>query len=482
MDKNKPNIVLIMSDQHRSDCLGSYGNQDVDTHHIDQLAEDGVLFENSFCASPVCTPSRYSLLTSMYPHQHQGYTNESTIPSGIETFPRLLKNNGYQTKVVGKMHVTPTYLDVGFHEMMLAEQTEPGRDQDDYHRFLKENDLIDEVDLMDQVEEYRNQAPKHYWETFGALESNLPEEYYSTSWIGEQALRSIEQWQDDQNLLMVSFIKPHHPFDPPFPWSEMYNPDDLSLLPGWTQECLEDDLKVHQGYFPHEDLTEIKLKNVMAKYYGTISHIDHYVGKITQLLKEKGVYDNTLIIYTSDHGEYMGYHHLLLKSNHMYDPLMKVPLIIKYPNQYNKGSKSSMLVNNIDIGSTILDVAQCQNGKYMSGKSLLNDSINRDFVFSEDGRGKEYMVRSEEFKLLLRKDQENSMFFDLEKDPLELNNLYDYPEYQEQINEYKDILSQFILFDSPSPVHLDENAARLKDNTNTELREWVNNKASFLKS
>jgi arylsulfatase A-like enzyme len=128
-----PNILILHADQHRYDCLGAYGNPNVQTPSIDALAADGIRFENSFCPFPVCTPSRYSLLSSQYVRQHLGWTNHCTVPPGIPTFPRLLRDAGYRTKAVGKMHFTPTYLDVGFEEMLLAEQDGPGRFDDDYH-------------------------------------------------------------------------------------------------------------------------------------------------------------------------------------------------------------------------------------------------------------------------------------------------------------------------------------------------------------
>jgi arylsulfatase len=114
---DKPNILFIHADQHRFDCLGAYGNTDIKMPNIDALAQESVLFENSFCPHPVCTPSRYSLLSSQYIHQHRGLTNESTLSSDIPILPRLLKENGYQTTAVGKMHFTPTYLDIVFSEM-----------------------------------------------------------------------------------------------------------------------------------------------------------------------------------------------------------------------------------------------------------------------------------------------------------------------------------------------------------------------------
>jgi arylsulfatase A-like enzyme len=162
---DRPNILIVHADQHRYDCLGAYGNPDVRTPNIDALAADGVRYENSFCCFPVCTPSRYSLITGLYVHQHLGWNNRCTLPAGLPTLPRILRNAGYHTKAVGKMHYTPTYLDVGFEEMVLAEQDGPGRYDDDYHRWLRAEGLCDRIDLMDQVQEYRQLAPPRYWET-----------------------------------------------------------------------------------------------------------------------------------------------------------------------------------------------------------------------------------------------------------------------------------------------------------------------------
>jgi len=128
---DRPNILIIHTDQHRTDCLGCYGNPDIRTPHIDSIARDGVLFQNSFCPYPVCTPSRYSLISGLYVHQHRGWTNHSTLPEGTPTAPSLLQEAGYATKAVGKMHYTPTYSDVEFQEMELSEQDGPGRWDDD---------------------------------------------------------------------------------------------------------------------------------------------------------------------------------------------------------------------------------------------------------------------------------------------------------------------------------------------------------------
>ncbi|MCJ7738013.1 MAG: sulfatase-like hydrolase/transferase [Anaerolineae bacterium] len=471
----RPNVLIIHADQHRFDCLGAYGNPDVRTPNIDALAAEGVRYENSFCPFPVCTPSRYSLLSSQYVHQHLGWSNHCTLPAGIPTFPKVLREAGYRTKAVGKMHFAPTYLDVGFDEMLLAEQDGPGRFDDDYHRWLRDEGLVDRLDLVDQRREYRKDAPQAYWDSVGALTSDLDEKHHSTTWIAERAMETLESWSctalgqktdgggsSSGNLLMVGFIKPHHPFDPPAPWNEMYDPDTLTLLPGWLEEPLARDIERSPGYFPHVAHTEAKVRRAMAYYYASISQIDTHVGRIVDLLKQRGLYDNTLILYTSDHGDYLGFHHLLLKGDYMYDPVIKVPLVIKFPKdgetQPRAGEVSDALVNNIDVGPTLLRAAGCGVPASMQGTDLADVSTPRDLVFAENWGGQEYMVRSSTAKLLLCQDPEQSQFFDLVADPLEMENRIDDPAYGDTVAEFREHLLQWALFDARTRVHLDTDA------------------------
>lgn len=213
-ETRRPNILLIHSDQHRHDCIGASGNQDVRTPHIDSLAADGILFENSFCPYPICTPSRYSLLTGLYVHQHLGWSNHSTLPPGIETFPQILQNAGYRTRAIGKMHFTPKYLDVVFEELELAEKL-PAWTSDlpdnSYYGYLARQGI-------------HSPKSKSKLGGFGAEESGVSDEHHVTTWIGNRAVDAIESWQGDSNLLMIGFNRPHRPFDPPEPWNRITIP------------------------------------------------------------------------------------------------------------------------------------------------------------------------------------------------------------------------------------------------------------------
>jgi arylsulfatase A-like enzyme len=465
MTEQLPNILIIHADEHRADCLSVFGNKEIKTPNLEELAKDGIGYSNCFATFPVCTPSRYSFLTGLYVHQHLGWNNHSTLPQGLPTFPKILSEAGYHTKCVGKMHFTPTYLDVGFQEMILSEQDGPGRLDDDYHRYLRDKKIIDYIDLRDQDGKYRSQAADSYHNNFGTDPSILDEKHYNTTWIGDKSCEELENWNEGGHLLMIGFIKPHHPFDAPAPWSEMYNPEDLSLLPGWTDEMLKGDFKFQgRGFYNNPTLTKDSMKNIIAKYYGSISQIDFHVGRMIEILKAKGQYKNTLIIYTSDHGDFMSYHHMVTKGNYLYDPVIKVPLIVKYPESSDveeKGIVLDGLVSIIDITATIIETAECMIPQTLweTIQPLQNEFDGeppREIVFAE-GNKNYYMARTKTRKLLYCR-KAKSQFFNLEDDPNELHNLIDESAYKDEINEIKDKLLHWIAFESRSPVHLDEDA------------------------
>jgi len=476
----QPNILIIHVDEHRIDCLGAYGNTEIKTPHIDALAADGVRYDNSFCPFPVCTPSRYSLLCGQYVHEHRGWTNRDTLAPEIETFPRILRTAGYRTKAVGKMHFTPTYLDVGFDELILAEQDGPGRWDDDYHRYLMHRGLVDRNDAEDQlVSEYRKHAPKQYWDTCGALVSNLPEEHHSTTWIAEEAIKTLRSWNTGGGqLLMAGFIKPHHPFDPPAPWDKMYDPEKISLLPGWTEQCSDHDLKFSRGYFPNDKLTEPVLRRVMAYYYATISQIDHHIGRMIELLKQQGLYENTLIVFTADHGDYMGFHHMLLKGNYMYDPVVKVPLIVKWPGSVRSGTVSQQLANNIDLAPTLCRAAGCVPGPGMHGQVLQRETDGHAVIFAESNGGRQVMARSHDYKLILAAPGNENLFFDLRKDPLEMNNLYESPQYRDHVHRTEAALSAWRCKDPKPQGYQDLNAPQI-DQPNVPPRDLSHRQATI---
>jgi arylsulfatase A-like enzyme len=244
----------------------------------------------------------------------------------------------------------------------------------------------------------------------------------------------------------------------------MYDPEQLTLLPGWTAECLERDIKCHDSmnYHTYDEVTESQIRKLMAMYYGSISQIDNQIGRLIDTLKEKGLYDNTIIIFTSDHGEFMGFHHLHAKHNYLYDVLTKTPLIIKWQDQKSAGTKSDELINNVDIAPTIIESCGLDIPRTMAGFSLKENDSVRDFIYSEQNLKEQRMVRTKTRKLILCKDDSFSQYYDLVNDSMEMINLYSDEKYCKEIAELKEKFYKWRVYDVNSVGHQDLNAAIAK--------------------
>jgi arylsulfatase A-like enzyme len=443
----KTNLLVLFVDQLRKDALGPYGNRQVITPALDSLAQESEVFSNHFCSFPVCTPSRYSFLSGLYANEHGGWTNRSTLGTDCPTFPRSLKDNGYHTVAVGKMHCTPTYLDTGFEKMTLSEQDGSGRFADDYHLYLMNNHQIDSVDVIDQRAEYRQKASKDYFDSFGVALSNLPEEFHSTSYVTDQAVKQLEGWKEEGEALMVSYIKPHHPFDPSLKFLQMYEGRKIDLLPGYTPSVSDWDYSYNHGYFDNAKLDEETAKEMTRYYYASITQIDFGIKKIIEVLKARNLYDSTQIIFTSDHGDFLGFHHMALKQNHMYDPLLAIPLMIKYPNR--KAGECSSLSDNTQIANEIMTSLGFPSENGMNCHDM---HTQREYVLAmnrQNFRGKEqtcYSVRSHRFKLLVTGSLDDVTLFDLKADPLETQDLSDREEYRDLVSKMKTYLANELLF------------------------------------
>ncbi|HOZ45409.1 MAG TPA: sulfatase-like hydrolase/transferase [Candidatus Hydrogenedentes bacterium] len=424
----RPNVIVILSDQHRWDCAGFAGNPDVRTPNLDALAAHGVVFDQTVCQFPLCVPSRSTLLTGQYPSTHGVLGNRQGLPTSSTTLPATLKASGYNTAAIGKMHFNPPRADYGFDVMQLAEQDGHGRYVDDYHAWLKEQGVLDEMDVWDQVD--RDSAPKRYWDTFGAMTSNLSEAQHSTTWIGNMAVRFVQSAREPF-FLFVGFIKPHHPFDPPARWSRIYAPRQLTLPPGWCLPVPKADA-CHGGFFDPAKMTEARFRRVLAHYYASISHMDHQIGRVLATLTGRG-FTNNLIVYASDHGDYMGQHGLIIKGGaKMYDALIRVPLIIAGAVGQRRGVADDTLAQLTDIMPTILDTAGLDAPSCIEGRTLRPQlegaqSVLRDVAYCEGPDGIR-IARTKRHKLVESPREELKAFYDLERDPHEFENLYGRPE------------------------------------------------------
>lgn len=422
-----PNIILILADELRHDCLGCAGNPDVRTPNIDALAKHGAHFTETIASFPRCRPSRWSLLTGQYASQHGAEDNRTPLPMDTAVFPQLLADAGYFTGCVGQMDFMPTYPDYGFSVMELAEQDSVGRTEDDYHKWLAKQNLVDQIDEWDQFD--RDIAPPEYWDTFGAMTSNLPVAAYSTTWIGNQAVRFL-QHAHEPFFLWTGFMKPHHPFDPPKPWDTLYNPDDLTLPPDWGLPVREEDVW-KEGHFDPFVMTEPKFRKVLAHYYGTITQLDHQIGRILATLNGRG-HTNNIIIFCSDHGDYMGQHGLILKSHGPpFESVLRVPLIVAGLRDQLRGLRDDNPVELLDLPGTILEAGGIRPPDTMRGRSLLpllrgQPGPFRKAAYAEAKDGIQ-IVRTKDYKLVESPVESQRAFYNLRADPGEFENRYGEP-------------------------------------------------------
>lgn len=455
----RPNFLFITCDQLRKDALGCYGNHIVKTPNIDNLAERGIRFEHMYTASPICAPNRASISTGRYPSICGMPYNGCVLPQNEFTMMEALRISGYATYGVGKMHFKPQFdwKADSYNEFMAARNGEgyvnpqPYLWELPYYGFEKV--CLSEDNRVGPYEEYLERhgldpyADPHSF-TYGqhaTVRSSWPEEHHQTTWIANRTIDFINEHQDERPFFMwTSFVHPHHPFNPPAPYDAMYNTEDMPLplysedeVEGWPESYK---VKFYATEGGHEavglcNFTNEDWKRIKAYYYGMISLIDKQVGKIIYALKEKGMLDNTVVIFTSDHGEMLGDHRLCFKGT-FYDCVTNMPFIITLPGNTQSGEKKLQMVNAIDIMPTVLQLAGLSIPKSVQGKSLLpllgrNSAFNeREEIFMEfidDRRA----IRTMDTLFVWHGYNAKGELYDLKSDPYCFRNLWDNQQYSD---------------------------------------------------
>lgn len=436
----KPNIILITADQMRADAIG-YINNKVLTPTLDFLAKEGSIFTNAFCSSPVCTPSRAAIFTGRY-SMNNGARNIGTVLDENEiTLADLLNAVGYYSVGVGKMHFRPQLKDFknNYEDVQIRDRVR-GRDKT-YYGFMETH--ITEDDKQGKYLDYL--AENGYFLKIGKGvdgKNELPEEYNQTYWIGMKSCEVIEKHDFEKPLFMwTSFVDPHHPFDPAEKFIDMYS--DMHPNPPIPRKffCYDRPLELkiqgENGYWPgggeQHNFSDEKIKEFTKYYYAMISFIDQEIMKIKDKLKSKGQLENTIIIFTSDHGEYMGDYGLLQKGPFMYDSLIKVPLLF-WGKGINRSVSSQEIVENIDIVPTILDLINVKIPHGIQGESLINilqnkksKRKNQSALITYDSRERGILIktyRDKKYKINLFLNEDYGEIYDLENDPNETNNLF----------------------------------------------------------
>lgn len=359
----QPNIILIMTDQQRADCVGIMGNPYIKTPNTDALARDGALFMNGYSSLPSSTPARASLLTGNSPWKHGMLGYFKVAPKYPNEMPQMMKEAGYFTFGIGKMHWTPQRNLHGFHGTFLDES---GR-----------------VESEDFVSDYRQwfamEAPGLNpdstgigWNAHQGKEYVLEERLHPTQWTGNEAIRFIENYNQPQPLfLKISFARPHSPYDPPKKYVEMYKNKEVAApsIGDWSKSFADRPQKDDAAFGDYGIEHALESRRY---YYGAITFVDDQIGRIIESLKDKGIYDNSLIIFISDHGDMLGDHHHWRKT-YAYEGSSHIPFIVKPPKNMNL--KNNQKIDNVvelrDVLPTFLDVAHVDKPQEMDGMSVL---------------------------------------------------------------------------------------------------------------
>jgi len=363
-----PNLLFIYTDEQAINTLAAYGNNQIEMPNLNRLAEQSVVFDQAYVTQPVCTSSRSTLLTGLYPHTNGCTENNIILPPEITCLPEMLAEEDYSTAHFGKWHLgDELFAQHGFDEWVSIEDAynswfSEGRDRDttsSYHDFLLRNGI----------------EPKNGSRFSRAEACRLPEEYGKPAFLAEESSQFIREHQDKPFVLYVNFLEPHMPFFGPR--DNQYNPEQMPLPPNF--DCEPDDsqplkTRAYAQSYREYGLSGLSLKTkedwqrMIANYWGLCSLVDTHVGTILNTLEECGLDENTIVVFTSDHGDMMGSHRLLAKSV-MFEESVRVPLMIRLPGQ-KQGKRINGPISQIDIVPTLLDLLNQPIPKQLQGESL----------------------------------------------------------------------------------------------------------------
>lgn len=446
-----PNILFIIDDQHRSDFLGAAGASWIKTPNLDKLAKEGARFENAYCALPLCTPARTSILTGLKPWNHGMLGYMDTISQYYkQTMPQFFSEMGHQTIVVGKNHFGPPRNSNGYLTSKLEEGWYSSRKDGfdcDYQSWFE----------REAPDKEMNATGLGYTDHRG-IPFKYEDKLHASHWTAERAMEFLKQSENEAPwFLKLSFQRPHPPFDPPKRWFDYYMSIDIPepKVGDWAKEkyegkfgSLEKTPSAPSGIFPDEEI-----KASRAAYAGSISFVDEQIGRVIKELKETGQYENTFILFVSDHGDMMGDQYMWRKCR-AYEPSSNVPFIIRWPEtsafKFERGQVRPELVELRDIFPTFADACNFTIPKPIDGKSLLNVlkekedwrktlCLEHSKVYEPDNAW--VAITDGRYKYIFFTLTGGEQLFDLEKDPDELSNIVKQESHKET---YQNLYSELV--------------------------------------
>ena len=362
-----PNLLFIFTDEQRIDTFAAYGNTQIEMPNLNRLAASSTVFERAYCTQPICTPSRSSLMSGLYPHTTGCIGNNAALPADVRCLPEMIAEGDYATGYYGKWHLgDEIFPQHGFDEWYSIEDEyiawySEGRDREArsaYHQFLIENRL-----QPDKEEIFSR-----------GYAARLPEDLGKPAFLGRGAADFIHRHRDQPFMLVVNFLEPHMPFFGPR--DDQYDPAQIPLPANFHNPPTEEqhlryrlirEAYIDQGHSGLPLTNEAEWRRMIANYWGLNSLVDTHTGVILDALEAAGVADDTIIVFTSDHGDMMGSHQMLAKTV-MFEESVRIPLLIRLPGQ-TAAARISKPVSQIDLVPTLLDLMGQPVPDHLAGKS-----------------------------------------------------------------------------------------------------------------
>ncbi len=454
--ENKPNIVLIMADEMRGDCMGVAGHPDVKTPYLDTLAKKGILFQNAYSSCPSCVPARANMHTGLSQSNtgRVGYLDRFDWDYEYTLAGELAKNN-YYTQCVGKMHVHPLRNNLGYHHVDLHDgylhnyrygsvaYEESQFVADDYFYWLKKEKGID-CDITDTGLDCNSWVARPWI---------YEERYHPTNWATDRAIDFLRRRDPRQPFfLTVSYVRPHAPYDAPSHYFDLYKDKKLREPYKGDWDVVED--LEQQGMIFNNSTgpsDEEMIRQQQIGYYACITHLDHQIGKLILKLIEQKLYDNTVFIFTADHGEMLSDHCLCRKSR-AYQGSIHIPMIVsgseKYIGKGMAGTVSDSITELRDVMPTFLDVTNGKTEAVLDGVSMLGDEVkNREYLHGEHiaGEYSSHFIVTKTDKFIWYSQTGVERYFDLAVDSTESHNAINDEKYKERVSYLREILVKELL-------------------------------------
>ncbi len=423
--RRKPNLLFIWTDEQRADTMAVYGNSKIRVPNFNKLAAESIVFKNAYVTQPVCTPNRSAVMTGLWPHNSGLVTNNIPLPKETRCLNEIIGDPDYGTAYMGKWHLgDEIFAQHGFDEWVSME--------DGYSRYYgKGSDRNARSSYHHYLVGLGHKPSKNSGRFSRGYAASLPLEQCKPKFLERNACDFMRRRRDQPFMLYINFLEPHMPFTGPL--DDMYDPDEVDLPPNFNDPLEENEPEAYKEKMRKcarkYGKTERDFRDLIARYWGLNSQVDLSVGAILDTLEELGLSDNTIVVYTSDHGDMMGAHRLVEKGV-MYEEAVRIPLLMRVPFMGRRQRVIEQPVSHIDLVPTLLELmGRAVNRANLPGQSLVplvtGGKVVEDHVFIEWGTKPRVrtVVSPDGWKLCLSRE-DKCQLFNLREDPYEETNLY----------------------------------------------------------